>query len=377
MYDCIIVGAGPAGSSAAYHLAKQGRSVLLLEKAALPRYKPCTGAISPSVAQWFDFDFEPAIARQMRRLRYTWKLEDEIASEFDVSQSPVWVVERSVFDHFLVKQAIAQGTRLKDDTAAMGIEFQQNSWVVRTTIGEFQGRYLIAADGAEGPLSQWLGFKPSKLKTAATFELKTDVKRPENDAMNFEFGLLKSGCLWGFPRQEGYTLAAATFLGKSPENYQAVLQQYAATFDDTGSQGQIYTHALKLWDGDRPLHTQKAVVVGEAAAIVDPLTAEGIRHGMYSGVKAAEAIHAALQGDDNALADYTQTMHDWGSNIQWAQRIAQVFFRVPGIGYRVGIKRPSATTRMGQLLAGEIQYSDIANRVIKRMSTGLMGRKSS
>ena len=374
MYDCIIVGAGPAGSSAAYHLAKQNRSVLLLEKATLPRYKPCTGAISPSVAQWFDFDFEPAIARQMRRLRYTWKLEDEIASEFDANQSPVWLVERSVFDHFLVEQAIAKGAFLKDDTAATGIESRQGSWVVRTTVGEFQGRYLIAADGAEGPMSQWLGFKPHKLKTAATFELKTDVKRPANDAMNFEFGLLKNGCLWGFPRQEGYTLAAATFLGKGPEAYQSVLQQYASTFDDIRTQGQIYPHALKLWDGDRPLHTHQAVVVGEAAAIVDPLTAEGIRHGMYSGVKAAAAIHAALQGNDTALADYTQTMHDWGRNIQWAQRIAQVFFRVPGVGYRVGIKRPSATTRMGQLLAGEIQYSDIANRVIKRLSTGLMGR---
>ncbi|MGF1521900.1 MAG: geranylgeranyl reductase family protein [Leptolyngbyaceae cyanobacterium] len=377
MYDCIIVGAGPAGSSAAYHLAKQGCSVLLLEKAALPRYKPCTGAISPSVAQWFDFDFTPAIARQMRRLRYTWKLEDEITAEFDVSQSPVWVVERSVFDHFLVKQAIAQGALLKDDTAATGLRSQPDSWVVSTTVGEFQGRYLIAADGAEGPLSQWLGFKPHKLKTAATFELKTDVQHPETDAMNFEFGLLKGGCLWGFPRQEGYTLAAATFLGKGPEDYRAVLQQYASTFDDSLTQGQIYPHVLKLWDGDRPLHTQRAVVVGEAAAIVDPLTAEGIRHGMYSGVKAAEAIHAALQGEDATLAGYTQAMHEWGSNIQWAQRIAQVFFRVPGIGYRVGIKRPSATTRMGQLLAGEIQYSDIANRVIKRMSTGLIGRKSS
>ncbi|MGF1521896.1 MAG: FAD-dependent oxidoreductase [Leptolyngbyaceae cyanobacterium] len=51
MYDCIIVGAGPAGGSAAYHLAKRGHSVLLLEKAALPRYKPFTGALSPIVAQ--------------------------------------------------------------------------------------------------------------------------------------------------------------------------------------------------------------------------------------------------------------------------------------------------------------------------------------
>jgi flavin-dependent dehydrogenase len=47
VYDCVIVGAGPAGGAAAYHLAKRGRSVLVLEKDPLPRYKPCGGGVSP------------------------------------------------------------------------------------------------------------------------------------------------------------------------------------------------------------------------------------------------------------------------------------------------------------------------------------------
>ena len=63
MFDCIIVGAGPAGGTAAYHLAKRGYSVLILEKESLPRYKPCGGGVSPQSAQWFDFDFSPAISQ--------------------------------------------------------------------------------------------------------------------------------------------------------------------------------------------------------------------------------------------------------------------------------------------------------------------------
>ena len=53
MFDCIVVGAGPAGGTAAYHLAKRGRSVLVLEREALPRYKACSGGVSPAIAQWF------------------------------------------------------------------------------------------------------------------------------------------------------------------------------------------------------------------------------------------------------------------------------------------------------------------------------------
>lgn len=373
MFDCIVVGAGPAGSSAAYQLAKTGCSVQLLEKAQLPRYKPCSGALSPLVAQWFDFDFAPAIERKLRRVRYTWKLGDEISSDLE-TQEPIWVVKREVFDHFLINQAIAQGAVVQDSTPVTGLEFTGTHWNVQTPHETLQGRYLVAADGAMGPLSGWLGFPSPRSRQAAVYEVPV-TSTPSDGALNFEFGLLKSGCLWCFPRQQSLIFGAVSFLGKGEPDYLSVLETYAASFG-VQQPGQLYTHALNLWDGHRVLHTQQAVVIGEAAAIVDPLSAEGIRHGMYSGVKAAEAIAAALQGDAAALAGYTAAMHEWGNNMQWAQRIANVFFRVPGIGYRVGIKRPTMTTRMGQLLAGEIQYSDIANRVIKRLSTGLIpGRK--
>jgi geranylgeranyl reductase family protein len=374
MFDCVVVGAGPAGCSAAYHLARRGHAVLILEKAALPRHKPCSGALSPLVAQWFDFDWEPAIARKLRRVRYTWKLADAVTAELQ-TQDPIWIVQRDKFDFFLAQQAIAQGAELQDQTPVIGIEWQSQGWQINTATGAVQGRYLVAADGAAGPTAQWLGLQGAKLRTGAILEVPMTGARPDMEALNFEFGLLKQGCLWCFPQSHNYVLGAVTFLGKSLPDYGPVLAEYATAFGLQTS-GQLYTQALKLWEGHYPLHTQQAVVVGEAAAIVDPLSAEGIRHGLYSGVAAAEAIHAALQGTPEALAGYTKAMQAWGENMQWAQRIASVFFRVPGIGYRVGIKRPTMTARMGQLLAGEIQYSDIANRILKRLSTGLIpGRK--
>lgn len=108
MYDCIVVGAGPAGSATAYQLAKRGHSVLILEKDSLPRYKPCSGAVSPSVAEHFDFDFAPAIDSYRRRVRYTYKLDDPIDAELTTTE-PIWMVQRQVFDQFLVQQAQGRG----------------------------------------------------------------------------------------------------------------------------------------------------------------------------------------------------------------------------------------------------------------------------
>ncbi|MEM6451703.1 MAG: geranylgeranyl reductase family protein [Cyanobacteria bacterium P01_D01_bin.105] len=385
MYDCIIVGAGPAGSAAAYHLAKANRSVLILEKDSFPRYKPCSGAVSPSVADWFDFDFSPAIDSQITRVRYTWKLGDAIDAELETE--PIWSVRREVFDQFLVEQAKAAGAEIKDQTAVIAIAFsdadkagssnddataQTGYWQVNTAEETFTTRYLIAADGAKGPMANWLGFREHKVREAAALEISTPAP-VENGAFSFEFGLAKNGCVWSFPKQQGYSIGISSFVGGELKDIEAPLKAYAPEFGTRFEQGKLHTHPLKLWDGNCNLHTRQAVLVGEAAAIVDPLTAEGIRPAMYSGMSAAKAIDAALKGDDNALANYTQLIHEsWGEDMQWAQRIAAVFFRVPKIGYRVGIKRPTATKRLGQILAGEVSYADIANRVIKRISTSFI-----
>jgi len=372
MFDCIIVGAGPAGGTAAYHLAKRGHSVLLLDKDPLPRYKPCSGAVSPSVAQWFDFDFSPAIDMKVSRVRYTWKLGDTIDARLNTSE-PIWMVKRDVFDHFLVQQAQQQGATLKDNTPVTGITFQGDSWQVVTAHGAFDGRYLIAADGAKGPMAGWLGFKDHKPRLTSLLEITTKTAIDPDAPIQFEFGLVKNGCLWSFPKRQGYSIGVGSFLGNNLKDFHSPLAEYAAEFGLSLKQGTEYQHPLKLWDGNRPLHTRQALLAGEAAAMVDPLTAEGIRPAMYSGVKAAAAVTAALQGDTNALAAYTTTIQQqWGADMQWAQRIAGLFYRVPGIGFRVGIKRPTATDRLGQLLAGEIHYADIANRVIKRLSGSLI-----
>jgi flavin-dependent dehydrogenase len=94
---------------------------------------------------------------------------------------------------------------------------------------------------------------------------------------------------------------------------------------------------------------------------------------MFSGLKASEAIDKALSGDMNALAEYTQVIAEqWGSDMVWAQRLAGVFYRLPGVGYRLGIKRPSATQKFGQILCGNLRYQDIAGNAIKKLSNSLI-----
>ena len=77
-FDVIVVGAGAAGSAAAFHLAARGRRVLLLEREAMPRAKPCGGGMAASVQQWFPFDLLPVVDQVIARVRFTWCLEDPV-----------------------------------------------------------------------------------------------------------------------------------------------------------------------------------------------------------------------------------------------------------------------------------------------------------
>jgi geranylgeranyl reductase family protein len=372
MFDCVIVGAGPAGSTAAYHLAKRGRSVLVLEKASLPRYKPCGGGVAPIVQEWFDFDLTPAISVKTRKVCYTWNMDDPVEVELETKE-PIWMVKREVFDHFLLQQAQKQGAQVRDQTEVTGIEFKSDRWQINTINDSVEGRYIIAADGAKGSMAKWLGFKQRKRRMGGALEFETPAPESDESITYFDFGHVKNGYIWNFPKAGGYSIGIGTFRGGGTQNLKAMVAEYGKRFNVDLKAYKQHGHSLCLWDGHQTLHTQNAVLAGEAACVVDPLTAEGIRPSIFSGLKASESIDHAIAGEEDALQKYTLVMkEEWGNEMEWARRIAEVFYRFPNAGYKLGIKRPNATQIMMKLSSGELRYSDVANRALNRLGSSLI-----
>lgn len=372
VYDCIVVGAGPAGGAAAYHLAQRGRQVLVLEKESLPRYKPCGGGVSPQVQAWFDFDFSPAISLKLTQMVCTWQGGDAQVLELPPEQA-VWMVRRDVFDYFLIQQAQQQGAQVQSQTAVTGITWAGDRWQVHTASGDFSALYLIGCDGAKGSMAKWLGLARRRARWGGALEVEVLVGSHPQRAAHFDFGSVQNGYAWNFPKADGYSIGVGAFVGGKPQDFRGICTQYARHFGVDLQSVKHHGHPLLCWQGYHALHSQNALLAGEAAAIVDPFTGEGIRPSLFTGMLAAQAIDRALGGDTTALANYSRQVHqEWGIDMAWARRLGSLFYRLPEFAYQVAVKRPSARQRMWQILCGHSRYRDAAANGLKLLTTVLV-----
>ena len=367
--DVIVVGAGPAGAAAAFHLANRGRRVILLEAHEPGRAKPCGGGMAASVQRWFPFDLAPAVDQVIRRVRFTWCLEDPVTAELP-GEAPFWIVRRSVLDAFLGEQVVRAGGELRHGCRAERIGRRDDGlWEVAVPGDRWlRARAVVIADGSGSRFAGPLGLGPSRPRFAATVSVEVAADPDPADMARFEFGLVHHGFCWVFPRRGGYSIGVGTFVGQQEADSDAVLSALLPSLGLPPEAGERRRGQLRLWNGHHPLHGPGLVAVGDAASLCDPFLAEGLRPSLLSGCEAAASLDCWLDGDGGALERYSLRMREaWGDSMAWGKRIAQVFYRVPRVGYQLGVKRPTAPQRIAQILSGEMGYGEIAQRVIRRL----------
>jgi flavin-dependent dehydrogenase len=324
--------------------------------------------MAASVQRWFPFDLLPAVDQVIRDVRFTWTLEDPVEASLP-GEAPFWIVRRSLLDAFLAEQAAKAGATFRFSTAAVSVERQGELWQVWDQQGEpWQARSLLIADGSSSGLASSLGLGPPRPRYASTLSVEVECPIREQGVAYFDFGSVPQGFCWAFPRQHGYSIGLGSFIGQAEVDGEAVLQRLLPSLGLRPDAGLRQSSRLRIWDGHYPLDGEGLLVAGDAASLCDPFLAEGLRPSLMSGCRAAEGLHAWLGGDPQGLKAYTAVMRrDWGDSMAWGKRIAQVFYRLPRVGYQLGLKRPTAPQRIAQILSGEMGYGDIAQRVIKRL----------
>ena len=379
-FDCVIFGAGVAGTSAAYRLASLGRRVVVLagDRAGSPTGSPtqppiCTGGVSPAVAKLLDFDLTPAIDCVVRDVRYAWKDDAPVSMQLDAAQA-MWMVRRDRFDALLRDKAIAAGATFEPVTAkgARLVEVEgDRRWCVKTPAGELTAAFAIVADGARSTALRWVGLPRPTVRSAVSLELAAPPD--EVPRVDFVLGEIDRGFLWCFPKQGAVSLGAATFIGEGDPELADRLVAYAARRGWQAEKANVRQRPIALWSGDRVLNAERALVAGDAAGLSDPVTAEGMRAAFDSGLQAGAAIGAALDGQTGALRGYTrQIQQTWGTDYAWASRLAQALYRFPGAAYKLATQKRKASQLMSKVLCGELRYSEVVELGIAKLMKKLL-----
>jgi len=145
-YQVIVVGSGPAGSVAAYELAKKGIEVAILEKQRLPRYKCCAGGVSVGAAKLLDIDLQGLVENTITRVYISFQGKTPFHGEH--SSPLMYTVMRDRFDYALVQRAKEAGAAVFEESEATQIKINDKGIEVSTSGGDFSAQYLVGADGA-------------------------------------------------------------------------------------------------------------------------------------------------------------------------------------------------------------------------------------
>jgi geranylgeranyl reductase family protein len=368
-FDVIVVGAGPAGSTAAFRLAAEGASVLVLDRQRFPRDKPCGGGVTIRGARLLPFAIDPVVERVVDRINVTM---GHHGPRRDVTAAAplILMTQRRRLDHFLIEQAIAAGTEFRDRARVRNITVASDRVVVDTDHGPIAADVLVGADGANGVTRAALGAPAPSFAVALEGNLPRgtdgfDDASYETAAL-LEFDTIPGGYGWIFPKDDHCNFGVGGYLDEGPRLREHLVELCAAHGITADDLEQLRGHRLPIRRAGTPVATPRALLVGDAAGLVDPFSGDGIYEAFLSSKIAAETIADLLSGHSRDLSAYPDRL---GAALEphvaaaWVAKA--VIEHAPGL--MLGILRLPGAPRAvaGRVRAGTSEHAAATRRLAR------------
>ena len=302
-YDAAVIGAGPAGSVTAIHLARGGAKVLLLDKATFPRDKPCGGGLTLRAVRQLPVDPGPVVEHEVDRMEFRlgWRSHFERKGK----RGPfVLMTQRRLLDHFLVEQAVAAGAEFHD-----GVKVQISGTDPGALSLQFDGReirpeILVGADGANGTTAKALGLGGAIVHGVA-YEGNAPFEERYRGLAVIELGTIPGGYGWIFPKGDHVNVGVGGWEAEGPKLRGHLAELCRRHEVDADSLESVRGHRLPLRRRGFVPARGRTFLVGDAAGLVDPLTGDGMYEAFVSARLGAEAALDVLAGRAETVEPYT------------------------------------------------------------------------
>ncbi len=326
IWDAVVIGAGPAGATAARRLSNAGAKTLLLEKQALPRYKACGGGVPARTLQLLDgLDIAPVSEGHVDTIDISRFGQHQFRKTSD--RPLAWMVMRDRFDQHLTDLASNSGVTVRDATPVQSIVQDDDSYELETPAGSLRARHILSADGATGPTARWLNIESAPTRSAA-YEVEVAAPRTALDhwhqAANVDVGYRPWGYGWVFPKDGKLSVGVVT----APKRGRSIRKQTKRYLSHLGLTEaeviKVQGHPIRYRRSTHePVAKDRALLLGDAAGLADEFTAEGIAYAVHSANLAAQAV---LTADNPATAYTTSINHEIQSELNAARTISRLYY---------------------------------------------------
>ncbi|WEV29582.1 geranylgeranyl reductase family protein [Streptomyces sp. 71268] len=389
VWDVVVVGAGPAGASAAHAAACAGRRVLLLEKAELPRYKTCGGGIIGPSREALPPGFEMPLRDRVHAV--TFSLNGKLSRTRRSKQMLFGLINRPEFDAALVESATAAGAILRTGVTVSRVEQHGPSVPDRRTVavvlsdGEtVLARAVVGADGSASRIAGHVGVKVEQVDLGLEAEIPVPPTVAEDWAgrVQIDWGPIPGSYGWVFPKGDTLTVGVISARGEGAET-KRYLQDFIARLGLAGFEPSISSgHLTRCRSDDSPLSRGRVLVCGDAAGLLEPWTREGISFALRSGrlagewaVRIAEA-HDAVDARRQALNYAFAIKSGLGVEMGVGRRLLLAYERRPGMvhaaitGLRPAWRAFAKITRGTTTLAEIVRTHPSARRLMMVLDRG-------
>lgn len=362
-YDVIVVGGGPGGSTAAREAAAAGARVLLLDKAAFPRDKPCGGGVNLRAARLLPFELAPVVERTITGVHFSLRMSGGFTRRYPGVLT--YMTQRSRLDHFLVEQAVAAGAELREREPVRAVE-ANGRVTVRARGGVYTAGVLIGADGANGLTAKHTGLTGGRDQAVAlegNVRAGTDALRRWEDTLALDLGGIPGGYGWLFPKEDHLNVGVGGWkylAGHFRPRLDRLTRHYGL---DPAAIEDIRGHHLPVRRGHAPIVRGRVLLAGDAAGLIDPLSGEGIYAAILSGRAAARHALAAIDGRTPDLSGYQREIdRALGPELRDSSRLQDVFNLMPPAYVQILRRSDRLWHWLCRIIRGDETYTTLKRR---------------